>query len=221
MKSSADLSELEYIEAALQQRCSFLMVATIEPRKGHDEALDAMEVLWSKCIDVNLILVGRRGWMMDAFIARLHSHREFNLRLFWLEGISDEQLSEVYRRCTALLAASLGEGFGLPLVEAACQSLPIIARDIPVFREIAGSNAYYFDTVSGDELADSLEGWLCRYAEGNVPGSASIQSRSWRGVLGSFSISYPKETMVQGGGHQEYGAVISNLSTLYPTAQSA
>ena len=39
---------------------------------------------------------------------------------------------------------SEGEGFGLPLIEAAQYGLPIIARDIPVFREVAGENAYYF-----------------------------------------------------------------------------
>lgn len=38
---------------------------------------------------------------------------------------------------TCLIAASFGEGFGLPLIEAAQHGLPIMARDIAVFREVA------------------------------------------------------------------------------------
>ena len=56
--------------------------------------------------------------------------------MLWLEGISDEYLDKVYAASTCLIAASEGEGFGLPLIEAAQHKLPIIARDIPVFREV-------------------------------------------------------------------------------------
>ena len=57
---------------------------------------------------------------------------------------SDEYLEKIYVASSCLIAAAEGEGFGLPLIEAARHGLPIIARDIPVFREVAGEHVYYF-----------------------------------------------------------------------------
>ena len=58
---------------------------------------------------------------------------------------------------SSLIAASECEGFGLPLIEAARQGLPVIARDIPVFREVAGDHAFYYSAGRPEELADALE----------------------------------------------------------------
>ncbi|MBA3836658.1 MAG: glycosyltransferase family 1 protein, partial [Zymomonas sp.] len=50
----------------------------------------------------------------------------------------DAQLAEVLGRARALLFPSHAEGFGIPLVEALAAGIPVIASDLPVFREIAG-----------------------------------------------------------------------------------
>lgn len=142
---------------------SFLMVGTLEPRKGHTQVLDAFEKLWSEGTEVNLVIVGKQGWMVDDLISRLQQHKELDKRLFWLEGISDEYLENVYEASTCLIAASYGEGFGLPLIEAAQHKLPIICRDIPVFREVAGDHAHYFVANNRDELAYAINQWLNKY----------------------------------------------------------
>jgi glycosyltransferase involved in cell wall biosynthesis len=118
------------------------MVGTIEPRKGHAQTLAAFERLWSEEVDVNLTIVGKEGWngsqgtetVISDFIARLRAHSEYGRRLLWLRDISDEYLARVYAASTALIVASEGEGFGLPIIEAANYKLPVIARDIPVLR---------------------------------------------------------------------------------------
>jgi glycosyltransferase involved in cell wall biosynthesis len=120
------------------------MVGTLEPRKGHQQALAACEQLWADGVDANQVIVGKQGWMVEALVERMTHHAELNRRLFWLDGISDEFLEQVYAASACLIAASYGEGFGLPLIEAAQHKLPIVARDIPVFREVAGSHAHYF-----------------------------------------------------------------------------
>lgn len=81
--------------------------------------------------------------MVDLLVQRLCSHPELGKRLFWLNGISDDYLESVYAVCACLIAASYGEGFGLPLIEAAQHELPVIARDIPAFREVAGEYAFF------------------------------------------------------------------------------
>ena len=134
----------------------FLMVGTIEPRKGHGFVLDAFEQLWKQGIDASLVIVGCEGWMSSPLAARIRSHPEAGNRLVWLDRVSDEYLELIYDHARALVAASEGEGFGLPLVEAAGRGLRVIARDIPVFREVSSSFATYFDGSDLQSLVDVL-----------------------------------------------------------------
>jgi glycosyltransferase involved in cell wall biosynthesis/SAM-dependent methyltransferase len=170
-------------------RPTFLMVGTVEPRKGHLQTLQAFEQLWRDGLDVNLIVAGKEGWQhlpddmrrnIPQIIARMRGHPELNRRLFWLNGISDEYLQKVYAASSCLIFASLGEGFGLPLVEAAQRKLPIIARDMPVFREVAGEHAFYFDGERAQDLAQAVSGWLGLFAAGQHPKSERMAWLSWK-----------------------------------------
>lgn len=165
---------------ALQSRPSFLTVSTLEPRKAQAQILDAVEILWAGGHDVNLVLVGQLGWKIDALVKRLAKHPENGTRLFWLKGISDEYLDRVYQSSTCLVAASINEGFGLPLIEAARHGLPVIARDIPVFREVAGESAFYFSGNTGEPLARAMSEWLIRHREGTAPQSTDMRWLTWR-----------------------------------------
>jgi alpha-1,2-rhamnosyltransferase len=125
----------------------FLSVGTIEPRKNHVTVLAAFERLWDQGLDIRLVIVGKRGWLVEALCDRLLRHPELGHRLFWFEACGDSDLRFLYRHATALIQASLAEGFGLPLVEAAHCGTPVIASDIRVFREIGGSSFAFFDPV--------------------------------------------------------------------------
>jgi len=164
----------------LAARPSFLMVGTVEPRKGHALTLAAFERLWAAGVEANLIIVGKHGWMVDALAERLSKHPEQGTRLFWLQGVSDEMLLKLYRGSSALLAASEGEGFGLPLIEAAQHGLPLIARSLPVFKEVAGEHAFYFDGVDAEEMAGRLQEWLELLSAGNIPTSGAMPWLTWR-----------------------------------------
>jgi glycosyltransferase involved in cell wall biosynthesis len=164
---------------ALSARPSFLMVGTLEPRKGHAQALAAFDLLWERGVDVNLVIVGKEGWMVEKLVERLKAHPEAARRLFWLPGISDEMLLKLYAGASALLAASEGEGFGLPLIEAAQHGIPIIARSLPVFREVAGEHAYYFEGLAPDDLAAAVGAWLALHDAGKAPASAGMPWLTW------------------------------------------
>lgn len=166
--------------ACLNERETFLMVGTLEPRKAHAQVLDALETLWLDQVDVNLVIVGKVGWMVDEVIGRIRKHAELGHRLFWLEGVSDEYLERIYASSDCLIAASLGEGFGLPLIEAAQHTLPIIARDIPVFREVASDHACFFDGNEPGALARELKAWLVLYRSNRHPNSDKIRCATWR-----------------------------------------
>lgn len=174
------LPDANSLLTTLRQRPSFLMVGTLEPRKGHVQVLDAFDHLWRCGKDINLVIVGKQGWMVKRLVEQLCTHQEFGKRLFWLEGIGDEYLEEIYSVSTCLIAASYGEGFGLPLIEAAQHKLAIIARDISVFREVAGEHAYYFDGTTSEALAESVHTWLDLYKRGQHPNSGGIKWLTWQ-----------------------------------------
>lgn len=156
---------------------TFLMVGTLEPRKGHVEVLAAFERLWAKGCDLALCLIGKPGWKMEPFIERLQSHPEFGRRLHWLERVSDIDLNYAYLHAAALIQASRAEGFGLPLLEAARHGTPVVCSDIPVFREVAGDDAWYFTMGSDEALANLLQ----RFVEDSwMSARLPKRERTWR-----------------------------------------
>jgi glycosyltransferase involved in cell wall biosynthesis len=164
---------------SVRARPSFLMVGTVEPRKAHAQALAAFELLWRKGKQINLVIVGKQGWMVEQLADRMANHPEKDKRLFWLSGISDEMLLKLYAGSAALLSPSEGEGFGLPLIEAAQHDIPIIARNLPVFREVAGEHAYYFDGLAPSDLSAAVEAWLALQREGKAPASTGMRWLTW------------------------------------------
>ena len=165
--------------AGLDNRPTFLMVGTIEPRKGYGQTLAGFEKLWSKGIEANLLVIGKPGWLVEDLLQRFRLHPERGKRLFWFEKAGDDLLLAAYARASALLMASEGEGFGLPLIEAADHGVPLIARDLAVFREIAGEHALYFSGYGPDVLADALQEWLVLDKQGRAPQSKGITWKTW------------------------------------------
>ncbi len=166
--------------ARLTSRHSFLMVGTILLHKGYAQTLAAFEQLWAEGVDVNLVVVGKQGYNVDKLVEKLRNHPERGKRLFWLDGISDEYLEKVYAASTCLIAASEGEGFGLPLIEAAQHKLPIIARDIPVFHEVAGEHAFYFKGKEPDDLTRAVQEWMALHQSGKHPKSDNMPWLTWK-----------------------------------------
>ncbi|GAA3867523.1 glycosyltransferase family 1 protein [Leifsonia kafniensis] len=76
--------------------------------------------------------------------------------LVFHNGVSDEEYVEVLRSATALVTASLDEGFGIPLVEAMGLGIPVVVSDIPIFREIGGDAALFFPAEDPQALAAAV-----------------------------------------------------------------
>ena len=75
---------------------------------------------------------------------------------FSQEFVSEDELYQAYRRAGVFVFPSRCEGFGIPLLEAFSCGCPVIASDIPVFREVAGDAAVYFDPSLHERLAELL-----------------------------------------------------------------
>ena len=162
----------------------FLMVGTIEPRKGHDEILTMMEILWAdiNTKDLKIIFVGKRGWEVTALINRIKKHRKNGKQLFWLENCSDEYLIELYKGSAGLIAASKAEGYSLPIVESQNFDLPVFARDIPIYREIGETylGIEYFSGENPKRIADEFRLWRRKLNQKNKPKNDASMEICWK-----------------------------------------
>jgi glycosyltransferase involved in cell wall biosynthesis len=134
----------------------YLIVGTIEPRKNHAMVIDTFDRLWASGSRAKLMIFGRLGWRSDDLARRIQRHPELGRRLLWLEAGTNSELDFAYRHATALLFPSRCEGFGLPLVEAMLYGLPVLASDIPVFREIGGDYPRFFDADADGALEQAI-----------------------------------------------------------------
>lgn len=117
---------------------AFVILGTIEGRKNHVLLLS----LWRQMLAAGdgqpvprLVIVGRRGWQADQVFAELDSDA-FGDRVSEVGPLDDRRLAEALAGARALLFPSHAEGYGMPLVEALAAGVPVIASDLPVFREI-------------------------------------------------------------------------------------
>lgn len=177
------LADMTGLDTALSTEPCLLMVGTIEPRKGYDDVLDAMELLWRAGNTTPLIVVGRAGWRHLPPEERQHIDAtcESMVRLagqypwmIWLNDASDELLDYVYTGASHVLCASVDEGFGLPIVEALKHSKRVLARDIPVFREVGGNAVRYLAWDSPDGLAKQLQFVCSEDRDGNEFNDSSL-----------------------------------------------
>ncbi len=179
LPSYGNIDDEMLLENMLTKIC-FISVGTIEPRKNYSQILNAFTELWKEGLDVYLILIGSKGWNVEKLIGKIVNHFEFKKRLFWFQHITDDTLQKIYQQSTALVLASENEGFGLPLIEAARYNLHIIARDLPIFREIAGNNAFYFKGSDPKCLASSLKHWLELYSNNLAPNTEGMKCLTWK-----------------------------------------
>ncbi len=129
----------------------FVIVGTIEGRKNHLLLLQ----IWRRLVaDLGekaptLVILGQRGWQADSALAMLDNLADLERHVVELGHCDDDQLACWMAGAKALLMPSFTEGFGLPIIEALQLSTPVIASDLPVYREIAGDIPTYLDPCDG------------------------------------------------------------------------
>jgi glycosyltransferase involved in cell wall biosynthesis len=154
---------------------TFVILGTIEGRKNHALLLS----LWRELLRAGdnaqiarLVIVGRRGWQADDVFAQLDSG-DLAARVIEAGPLDDRQLAHVLAGSRALLFPSFAEGYGIPLAEALAAGVPVIASDLPVFREIGQGIP---DLLPADDLAAWREA-VCDYAAEPSPRRTAQLSR--------------------------------------------
>lgn len=127
----------------------FVTLGTIEGRKNHLMLLQ----LWQRLVAEfgthapKLVIIGQRGWEAEAALALLDRAPDLRGAIVELNDCSDEETSGWLAGACALLMPSFAEGFGLPVIEALQLGTPVIASDLPVYREIVGDLPTYLDPL--------------------------------------------------------------------------
>ena len=127
----------------------FVTVGTIEGRKNHLLLLQ----VWQRLVAAlgptapTLLVIGQRGWEADDTMELLDRLARHDGQVRELGRCDDDALAGWIAGARALLMPSFAEGFGLPVIEALALGTPVIASDLPVFREIAGNIPTYLDPL--------------------------------------------------------------------------
>ncbi len=170
-----------------------LSVGTLEPRKNFRTLIDgylAAKAVWSGAFSEFpiLIIAGRKGWGEESLYRLLKSESLTSDGIFFLEGLSDEELQWCYENAWFTASSSLHEGFGLPVIEAARFQTPLLLSDIEIYREVAGENAIYCMPESaadwGDKILSMTE--LVKFKKAPV---LPVREEDWTWTEGAMRIS--------------------------------
>lgn len=197
--------------AWMARRPTVLMVGTIEPRKGHEQATAAFDWLGRHHSSApQLLIIGRAGWKTEKLQQDLR-HRSKHGKILWLDSVSDEFLEQIYARSAGLLVASEGEGFGLPIVEAMSHGRPVLARDLPVFRELDGPGMSYFGSCAPKPLGEAVLEWLRQESIGVQLGRETISWHQAAENLAYLLGLYAQEVEVRTEPSMENGPVTHSV----------
>lgn len=148
------------VGSAPDQSPYFLCIATLEPRKNHQLLFENWRALVEGLGDAapRLIIAGQKGPLTDAGLAEAMKMPAMRSKVEWIRDCADDRLVQLLQNARALLMPTLAEGYGLPLIEALQSGVPVIASDIPIFREIGQGIPLLLDpknrVVWGEAIAD-------------------------------------------------------------------
>lgn len=129
-----------------------LAVSSIDPRKNFPMLVKAFKGI-DGCL---LYIVGKQN---HVFSQQNGLDEELpNVR--FLGRVSDEELTRLYNQAVCFIFPSIYEGFGLPLLEAMTCGCPVLASDIPVFREVCGDAAIYFNPYDETSIRNAIAHFL-------------------------------------------------------------
>ena len=157
----------------------FLYVGNFYPHKNVEYLLEAFAKV--KDEKVKLVLCGAESFFsqrMEEVVEKLN----LGSRVAFKYGVGNEELLALYSSAVALVYPSKFEGFGLPVVEAAALSCPLLLADIPVFHEIAPKTAVFFPLNNATALAEKMDNLL-------IKKQTVLSGKEKEDYLGKFSFA--------------------------------
>jgi glycosyltransferase involved in cell wall biosynthesis len=131
-----------------------LFVGTLEPRKNIPLLLEAFALVRRE-LNVQLLLVGGRGWLDEPIFAA-HARSGLGDAARFVGSLGEDDLAILYSRAGVFVLPSLYEGFGLPVLEAMAAGKPVLCSTATSLPEVAGDAALYFDPVDPADMSRAI-----------------------------------------------------------------
>ncbi len=168
--TASDLAETPY----------FVACGTIEPRKNHLLLLQVWRELVRRdgAAAPKLVLIGARGWENENVVDLLERCRAIGNHVIEASGLSTPSFKALLDGACALLMPSFAEGYGLPVAEALAAGTPVIASDIPAFREAAGGQILSISPIDGEKWLETIRAFAA--PQSSVRKAALARQNLWR-----------------------------------------
>jgi len=154
----ADLIAATRSKYAIPDAPYVLSLCTLEPRKNIDQTIRCFYRLVEeeKIDDLNLVLVGTKGWKFGRIFEEMGRKSIAENRIFTTGYVPDEDLSPLYSGAQMFVYPSFYEGFGLPPLEAMQCGVPVITSDTSSLPEVVGDAGIMLAPDDGDAICQAM-----------------------------------------------------------------
>jgi glycosyltransferase involved in cell wall biosynthesis len=173
-----------------------LTVARVDNRKNQVRMLAAFELLVREGLPHRWVVAGPRGHGAEHF-ARALARSPAAARVKWRADVSEEELPRLYAQADLFLFASLGEGFGLPPLEAMVAGVPVVTSAITSLPEVCGDAAWYVEPSEPERIFEAARRLLAERElrqELVAKGRARARRFTWRETARATLLAYQKAT---------------------------
>jgi glycosyltransferase involved in cell wall biosynthesis len=128
----------------------------MQPRKNLPFLIGAFANIANKLPAVKLVIAGKKARNYDRKIDHIIEKYNLGNNVLFPGFVEESDKPILFKLSRFFVFPSLYEGFGIPVLEAMSQGVPVLASDIPSLREVAGDAALYFNPSSLASLERKL-----------------------------------------------------------------
>lgn len=140
----------------LKSRSVVLYVGRWEPYKNLQGLIRAFKIVLSKAPETILVIAGSKDKRYPEIMKMIHEDKQLDERVIITGYVNDNMLALLYRSADLFVQPSYYEGFGLGILEAFSNNIPVAASCVASIPEVAGGGAQYFDPSKDEDIAAQI-----------------------------------------------------------------